>query len=58
LFPAWYRSFAARGLQRCCREDKVECLVLLSVMSRFQEKLLSAKSKNEGMSLVIELKKE
>lgn len=42
----------------CCREDKVECLVLLSVMSRFQEKLLSAKSKNEGMSLVIELKKE
>ena len=27
-------------------------------MSRIQEKSLSAKSKNEGMSLVIELKKD
>ena len=42
----------------CCREGKVECLVLLSVMSKIQEKLLSAKSKNEGISMVIELKKE
>ena len=42
----------------CCREGKVECLVLLSVMSRIQEKLLFAKSKNEGMSMVIELKEE
>jgi hypothetical protein len=33
-------------------------LVLLSAISRIQEKLLSAKSKNEGMSLVIELKKD
>jgi hypothetical protein len=33
-------------------------LVLLSVMSRIQEKMLSAKSKNEGISMVIELKKE
>jgi hypothetical protein len=33
-------------------------LVLLSAMSRIQEKLLSAKSTNERMSLVMALKKE